>query len=60
MTDKQRVQDRQRQLIEMMRQFCRRHIDTEYDAELSTEHMKQRNPFVRMETSDGFLVIRES
>lgn len=142
MTDKQRVQDRQRQLIEMTAQFCRCHVDTEYeglchklidkmarkravpflsgrleiwaaaivyalgginflfdpsflphaspdlicdyfgvskstvgqkaklirdmfklgyyDAEFSTEHMKQRNPFAQMETVNGFLVIRES
>lgn len=30
-----------------------------YDPEFSTEHMKQRNPFARMELVDGFLVIRD-
>lgn len=30
-----------------------------YDAEFSTEYMKQRNPFARMELVNGFLVIRD-
>lgn len=29
------------------------------DPQFSTEHMKQSNPFARMELVDGFLVIRE-
>lgn len=30
-----------------------------YDPEFSTEHIKQNNPFARLEVVNGFLVIRE-
>ena len=30
-----------------------------YDPELSTEHMRENNPFARLALVDEFLVIRE-